>query len=130
MHSYTSGKPIRFYLAIAAFLGATAVVAGAFGAHALKAGFSGDQLQIWKTASQYQLLHAGVLLAISLSSIHKMKMIRIASGLMAAGVVLFSGSLYLLLLTELSIFGLATPIGGLMLISAWLLLFYSAFKAD
>ena len=119
---------IRFNLAVATFLGASAVLAGAFGAHALKAGFTVSELQVWKTASQYQLVHAGVLLAIALSPAHKIKIMRLVSGLMAGGVILFSGSLYLLLLSGLPIFGPVTPVGGLMLVSAWFLLFYSAFQ--
>lgn len=104
--------PIR----IAALFGASGVILGAFGAHGLKAVLLAHQsVEIWHTASTYHLLHAAVLLWAS-SRI-------LAFRLFAAGIVLFSGSLYLLALSSVKWLGAVTPLGGLLLIAGWLALF-------
>ena len=103
------------------------VGAGAFGAHGLKRVLSADMLAIWQTAVLYQLIHAlGLLLIAALSS-------RIAgplpgwSGLlMLAGIILFSGSLYILALSGVKWLGAITPLGGVAFIVAWALLMFAA----
>ena len=92
---------------LAAILGATAVAAGAFGAHALA---DDPRLEIWKTAALYHLVHAVVLTRAP----------RVASWLFTAGILLFSGSLYALVLLEQPILGAVTPFGGILLIAGWL----------
>jgi len=111
------------WISVAAICGALAVVAGAFGAHGMKGQLTAEQLASWSTASQYHLLHSIVLLALALFSIQSGREIRLPASLFLAGTVLFSGSIYLLLLTEQKWLGPVTPLGGLLLIIGWLSLF-------
>jgi uncharacterized membrane protein YgdD (TMEM256/DUF423 family) len=108
------------WIAAAAISGTFAVVAGAFGAHGLRDRLDATQLAAWSTASQYHLIHSGVLLALALYAVHAEKSIRLPAGLLLAGIVLFSGSIYLLVLTGQRWLGPVTPIGGLCLIAGWL----------
>ena len=82
------------WISIAGLLGATGVALGAFGAHALKARLTPEQLQTWDTAVLYHLLHAVVLLALGLYAAATDRPVQPAAALFAAGIVLFSGSLY------------------------------------
>lgn len=107
----------------ASLLGLLGVILGAMGAHALKAHLNADQLGSWNTGVRYQMYHALLLLFIGLLyQWHPGKWLRSAIYATLIGVVLFSGSIYLLLFTELPI-GLLTPLGGLVLIAAWAMLF-------
>lgn len=101
---------------LAAALGFLAVALGAFGAHGLKARLAfNDTLAVWQTAALYHLVHSVVLLLIaSLEPLHQW-----AWRLMAAGVVIFSGSLYVLALTNLKWLGAITPLGGVCLLAGW-----------
>lgn len=111
----------------AALLGFLGVAAGAFGAHGLRNLVTPEQLNTWETAADYQLLHAIALLGLStwqqsaLSS-RLQSWLLLACGLMVVGVLLFSGSLYLLVLTNISAFGPITPLGGVALLMAWSIL--------
>jgi uncharacterized membrane protein YgdD (TMEM256/DUF423 family) len=111
------------WIGLAACLGASAVAAGAFGAHGLKAHATADQLAAWSTASQYHLLHSVAILSLALYAAATGRYIQLPASLMAAGVVLFSGSIYLLVLTSLRWLGPVTPLGGLLLIGGWLAVF-------
>lgn len=108
---------------LAAVLGALAVAFGAFGAHGVQ-GFLTDavdgakRLEWWRTASHYHLVHA--LLALGFAVAARGRAARIGIGLVVGGVVLFSGSLYVMTLTNLKVLGAVTPIGGLCFIAAWL----------
>lgn len=115
------------YIKIAAFIGALAVVVGAFGAHALAPHMSEAQVQNFKTASMYHFVHAIVLLVLGFYNLsHPHKVIKVSFGLMALGTLFFSGSLYLLSTKQLiggdiwAFLGPVTPIGGLLLIAGWL----------
>lgn len=108
------------WIQVAAVSGMLAVVAGAFGAHGLKARVSPDQLESWATAAQYHLLHSVVLLALALYATSSGKAIKLPATLFSAGILLFSGSIYLLVLTKMRWLGPLTPIGGLFLILGWL----------
>ena len=108
------------WIATAAIFGALAVMAGAFGAHGLKGRLSPEQLASWSTASQYHLLHSVVLLALALFALQTGRSVRIPGSLFALGTTFFSGSIYLLLLTDQKWLGPVTPIGGLLLIGGWL----------
>lgn len=108
------------WVQVAAVSGMLAVVAGAFGAHALKARVTPEQLGSWATASQYHLLHSVLLLALALFATYSERSIRLPASLLTAGIVLFSGSIYLLVLTKMRWLGPITPIGGLLLILGWL----------
>src|SRR3982074_1399451 len=113
----------RRTLAVAGLLIALATVLGAFGAHALKAHLSQDKLQVYETAVRYHYLHALGLLAIGvlLRSVDG-ELLRWSAALVLAGILLFSGSLYLLTFGAPRLVGLLTPVGGLALIAGWFLL--------
>jgi uncharacterized membrane protein YgdD (TMEM256/DUF423 family) len=112
----------RRTLALAGLLIALATVLGAFGAHALKAHLSQDKLQVYETAVRYHFLHALGLLAIGvlLRSMDG-ELLRWSAALILAGILLFSGSLYLLTFGAPRFLGIITPIGGLALIAGWIL---------
>ncbi len=114
--------------AILAFLG---VALGAFGAHALKVKLAADMLAVYQTAVQYHLWHAlgVVLIGIIAQLLPASKWVPIAGWTMVAGIVIFSGSLYALAITGIRVLGAVTPIGGVALLVAWLLLAYGAIKA-
>ena len=101
---------------LAAALGLLAVALGAFGAHALKGTLqSNDTTAVWGTAVLYHFIHAVILLVLATQPGTS----RAASSLFVAGIVLFSGSLYLLALTNLKWLGAITPLGGLCLLAGW-----------
>jgi uncharacterized membrane protein YgdD (TMEM256/DUF423 family) len=107
----------------AAVLGATAVVLGAFGAHALHSRIDEAALQVWHTAVEYQFWHALALLAIAgFAPARDARRWRIAGGAFIVGSVLFCGSLYALALGAPHWIGIITPLGGVCLMLGWLLL--------
>lgn len=108
------------WIAVAAVLGASGVVLGAFGAHGLKARLSPEQLASWQTAVQYHLLHAVVLLVIAFHAVHSGRSVQLPAALMSAGILLFSGSIYVLLLGGPRWLGPVTPLGGLCMIAGWI----------
>ncbi|RHW32406.1 DUF423 domain-containing protein [Lysinibacillus yapensis] len=115
--------------AILAFIG---VALGAFGAHALKDKFPEPRYeQIWNTAVQYQMYHAlGIVLVgiLSMDALMGSSSLLLWAGiLMLAGIVFFSGSLYILAVTGVKKLGAITPIGGLLFLVAWILLFIAGF---
>ena len=129
------GVAPRWPRAGAALLGFLGVAAGAFGAHGLRDLVTLEQLNTWNTAADYQLLHAIALLGLatwqqSALSSRLQSWLLLACGLMIAGVLLFSGSLYLLVLTNMSAFGPITPLGGLALLMALSILFGCALVKD
>ncbi len=104
-----------------ALYGASGVAAGAFGAHGLRERLAPDLLAVFETAARYQMLHALALLAAA--SVARQWPGRWADGaawLLGIGIVLFSGSLYLLVFTGERLFGAVTPLGGILLILGWL----------
>ncbi len=105
--------------AVSAFIG---VAMGAFGAHGLKAVLSPDMLAIYQTGVTYQMWHALGLIVIALldRQTPASGLLRRAGWLMLSGIILFSGSLYLLALTQLRWLGMITPIGGVCFLAAWL----------
>ncbi|MDN5843677.1 MAG: DUF423 domain-containing protein [Alcaligenaceae bacterium] len=108
---------------------ATGVAAGAFGAHGLKRTLSADMLAIWQTAAHYQLIHGLGLLALAALAQHlDGKLASWSMGLMAAGIVVFSGSLYTLALSGVRTIGAITPIGGALFIAAWIMLILAAWR--
>src|SRR5215468_3266607 len=112
----------RKTLAVAGALIALATACGAFGAHALKAHLAADKLQVYETAVRYHFLNALGLLAIGvlLRSIDG-ELLRWSATLVLTGIVLFSGSLYLLTFGGPRFVGIITPLGGLALIAGWVL---------
>ncbi|MDM1708047.1 DUF423 domain-containing protein [Thiopseudomonas alkaliphila] len=113
---------------IASVLGLTGVGLGAFAAHGLRSELTASALAVFQTGVQYQLLHALVLVAIGLAATSQRNAwLSAAASFIVLGVVLFSGSLYLLVLTPLKL-GLVTPLGGLLLMLGWLCLGVSSVR--
>ena len=108
------------WLIAAACSGALAVSAGALGSHALAESLPGELLAGWNTAVLYHLVHSLGLLALALYGVASGRSIQLPAGLFAAGIALFSGSLYAIALTRQAVFGPLTPLGGLFLIAGWL----------
>jgi len=110
----------RKTLALAGALIALATVLGAFGAHALKAHLSPDKLTVYETAVRYHFFHALGLLAIGvlMRSVDG-ELLRWSALLVLVGIILFSGSLYLLTFGAPRFLGVVTPLGGLALIVGW-----------
>ncbi len=119
---------------IASIFGILAVVLGAFGAHGLKAIISESQLSTWETAVQYQFYHTLALLFLATFSRFKSRAINAASWFFTFGILLFSGSLYLLSLkdylniTDTAVLGPVTPIGGVLFILGWVSLLVATVK--
>ena len=117
---------LSVWLAVAAVAGASGVILGAFGAHALRARLEPADLAVWHTAVTYHLLHAVAILALALYGQATHQRIGLAAGLMAAGILLFSGSLYLLATAGWRWLGPVTPLGGLCFIGGWVAIFWIA----
>jgi uncharacterized membrane protein YgdD (TMEM256/DUF423 family) len=110
-------------LSLAALSGMLAVALGAFGAHVLKGIISFEMLEVYKTGVQYQFYHTFALLAVGvLMYFNPSKVLKWSAYLFIAGIVLFSGSLYVLAVSGIKTVGIMTPFGGIVWIVAWLLL--------
>jgi uncharacterized membrane protein YgdD (TMEM256/DUF423 family) len=108
-----------------------AVALGAFGAHALRNRISPEMLAVWHTGIEYHVFHALGLLAVGIVAIHlpDSTLLRWSGWAMFAGMVLFSGSLYVLALSGERWLGAVTPIGGLAFLAAWALFVAAVLKA-
>ena len=120
----------RLIILLAGINGFLAVSIGAFAAHILRDRLSPDLLNSFQTGVQYQMYHALGLFGIGLLMLNfpTSKLLRISAYLMMAGIVLFSGSLYLLSITETRWLGAITPLGGLCFLTAWALIVWFAAK--
>lgn len=120
----------RYTLLCGAALGLSAVAIGAFGAHALKASLvASGRLETYKLAVEYQFYHAlAMLLVGALMTQYTGASLRYAALAFFAGTLLFSGSLYMLSFAGLGILGAITPIGGVLFLLGWSLLFVSVYK--
>lgn len=118
------------FLFIAAINGLIVVALGAFGAHALQASLDEYSLGVWETAVQYQMFHTVALLAVQWLIFHGQEDKRLyrAGYAFVAGIVLFSGSLYMLALTGQRWLGMVTPLGGLAFLAGWVLLSISCWR--
>jgi uncharacterized membrane protein YgdD (TMEM256/DUF423 family) len=117
---------MKLFLLAGSLSGALSVMIGAFGAHALKASLTENgRLDVFETAVKYQLYHSLALLALGILILLKFesKLMDYAGYSFMAGILIFSGSLYILCLTNVGKWGAVTPIGGVLLIAGWLLLF-------
>ena len=114
----------KFFLASAALLAGFGVMIGAFGAHALKALLEhANRVETFETAVKYQFYHAlGLMLIALLMDKFPTGTLNHAAWAMFGGTIIFSGSLYIRCLTEITKFGMITPIGGVLLVASWLLL--------
>jgi uncharacterized membrane protein YgdD (TMEM256/DUF423 family) len=116
-------------LMTASILLALAVANGAFGAHGLKAHLSEAMLQTWKTGVEYHFYHAlGLLLIGVLSVSMPSNFLNWSAIFLFAGIILFSGSLYILSVTGIKWFGAITPLGGISFIAGWVMLFVAVLK--
>ncbi|MEY4707418.1 MAG: hypothetical protein RJB58_1141 [Pseudomonadota bacterium] len=122
---------MKRWLVVAALLGGLAVVMGAFAAHGLRPILSERMLATFETGARYQMYHA---LAIGLVAFamrgRAARLANIAAALFLTGVLLFSGSLYLLAFTGMTSLGMITPIGGLSFIAGWAALALAALKLE
>lgn len=122
---------MKVYLILAAASGGLAVVLGAFGAHGLRDKLSAELLNAYQTGVQYHFYHTLALLAVALL-LEKYPLslwLKTSGGLLLAGILMFSGSLYLLALGGPRWLGPITPLGGLCFIAAWVCLLVAAVKA-
>ncbi len=125
-------------VAVGALLGGTGVACGAFGAHGITgfvaetypdAALAARRLANWETAADYQLWHALAVVACGLWAVHApSRSLTAAAACFAAGTAIFSGSLYLLVLTGATWLGAVTPLGGVLLILGWTLLAWTAWR--
>ena len=123
---------LRLPLLAGAFLALVAVMAGAFGAHGLRNLVSERGLEVFQTAVTYQMYHsiALVLLALLAAQGLSRKLLAWSAGVFLAGILLFSGSLYLLVLTDIRWIGPITPLGGLCFMVGWALLITSGLRRN
>jgi len=110
---------------VSALSGFLAVALGAFGAHGLKNKLSAPMMDVYQTAVQYQFVHTLALLTVGILFLRfpEQKLLGFSAMAFTFGIVVFSGSLYVLSLSGIKWLGAITPIGGLGFLAAWLLLF-------
>jgi uncharacterized membrane protein YgdD (TMEM256/DUF423 family) len=118
------GTNMKLFIMLGSLNAMLAVVLGAFGAHGLKSRVTTDMLTVWQTGVQYQMFHALglVLIGILIQLQPQVGALRLSGYLLLAGIALFSGSLYLMVLSGVRALGAITPIGGVSFILGWLLL--------
>lgn len=131
----------KTYLLIAAISGFLAVALGAFGAHGLREKLSAEMLAVYQTGVQYHFYHALALLAVAvllmltpqsalLSSTLTSSLLKWSGNLFAVGIVIFSGSLYVLAITGVRWLGAITPIGGVAFLAGWICLALAAWNLE
>lgn len=121
---------MKIFIIVGAINAFLAVALGAFGAHGLEGRVEPKYLEIWKTGVTYQMFHATGLLIVGvlLGRLPANTLLSWSGWMMLIGIVLFSGSLYVLTLTKISILGAITPLGGLSFLAAWILIVVAAVK--
>lgn len=122
----------RFFLIVGCLILLTGVQLGALGSHALDAVLTPKKLESWSLAVQYQLIHGlGLLIASLLAdNLANPKLLKWSQGLLLAGIIMFSGSIYLTALGAPAWLGTITPFGGLTLMLAWLLLAIGIYRSQ
>ena len=115
-------------IALGAVNGALAVAAGAFGAHALRDRLETRALEIFETGARYQMYHALAMVLAGLVAAKGIPGATTAGWLFQIGIVIFSGSLYALALTDVKVLGAITPIGGVAMLAGWVWLAYTAWR--
>ncbi|WP_026581941.1 DUF423 domain-containing protein [Bacillus sp. J33] len=121
---------MKLFIIIGAINAFLSVALGAFGAHGLEGRVEPKYLEIWKTGVTYQMFHAtGILIiGVLLGKLPGTALLSWSGWLMLIGIILFSGSLYVLTLTKISVLGAITPLGGVSFLAAWVLLIMAAVK--
>jgi len=119
----------RFFFSSGAVAACVAVALGAFGAHSLRTKLTPDMLNIFEVAVRYQMYHAFGLIAVAWAATRwPQANLNAAGWCFIAGIVIFSGSLYILSLTGMRWLGAITPIGGLAFLGGWAILIWSVNK--
>ncbi len=119
----------KIFLILGSILGFLAVALGAFAAHGLKTKLSQEMFNVFEVGARYHMYHALVLLAVAWAVSHyQLQWFQIAGWCFTWGILIFSGSLYVLALTGVKAWGAITPVGGLFFLTGWLALLVGAFK--
>lgn len=122
---------MNLLISLGAICAGLAVALGAFAAHGLKSKLSEAMLAVFQTGVQYQFYHSlALLILVLLYRQYQNGLLLWSYGFMLAGIVLFSGSLYMLALTSNKIFGPVTPIGGLCFLIGWIILAIAGFRME
>ena len=123
-------EPLRPALVLGALFALLAVMAGAFGAHGLRGVIDERGLEVFQTAVTYQIYHSLALILVAILPVAGLsrRLLGIAAGFFVAGLLVFSGSLYLLVLTGLRWMGPVTPVGGIGFMVGWILVLMSGFR--
>lgn len=120
---------MKLFIILGALNGFIAVALGAFGAHGLEGKIPDKYLETWQTAVQYQMFHAVGLLVLGLiAGKIDSPLINWSGWLMLIGIILFSGSLFVLSVTQIKVLGAITPLGGVSFLVAWVLMIIAAYK--
>ena len=119
---------MKVFIILGALCTMMAVGTGAFGAHGLEGKLSDKYMSVWEKAVNYQMYHGLGLILIGIISGTTSINVNWAGWLLFFGTVLFSGSLYILALTQIRILGAITPLGGVLFIVGWLMLIIATFK--
>lgn len=120
---------MKLFIILGAVNAFIAVALGAFGAHGLEGKIPDKYLETWNTAVQYQMFHAAGLLIIGLlAGKVSSPLINWSGWLMFIGIIIFSGSLFVLSVTQIKVLGAITPIGGVSFLAAWVLMIIAAYK--
>lgn len=123
-----ANRPAQRLLGVGAVLAGLGVILGAFAAHALESRLSPGLLETFDTGARYHQLQSLAVVALAIAWMHRPRKHFLAAGwLITGGIVVFSGSLYLLALTGVGVLGAITPVGGLLMIGGWITAAVGAF---
>ncbi|MEQ9021289.1 MAG: DUF423 domain-containing protein [Pseudomonadales bacterium] len=119
----------RFFLSFAALNGFLSVILGAFSAHSLKSKVSANYLDVFNTAAEYQMAHALTLLIVCILMLKFPSVsLKVGAWAFSLGLLIFPGSLYLLVLLDLPLLGAVTPLGGIAFLVGWSCLLVFGFR--
>ncbi|MBN8588226.1 MAG: DUF423 domain-containing protein [Rhodothermia bacterium] len=118
----------KLFLVVGALLAGISVAIGAFGAHGLKSMVTPERLQVFEIGVRYQMYHALALLFVGWTMRTASVDLLLVGWLFIAGIALFSGSLYILVLGDFARLGMVTPLGGVAMIAAWVILAYRLWR--
>lgn len=122
---------MKVFVLLGSIYGLIAVATGAFGAHGLQNKVEPRMLEVWETAAQYQMYHALALIAAAWMVHQTQSTVALVAGWsFAVGVLVFSGSLYVMVLSGIRALGAITPVGGLALMVGWFCLILAALKLE
>ncbi len=121
---------MKLFVTLGSLSALLGVALGAFGAHGLKSKVAPELLTTWNTGVHYHLVHALALILVGILChlLPGVPLIRTAGWFIIAGTLLFSGSLYVLVLSNVRAFGMITPLGGLAFLTGWFLLAVAAWQ--